>query len=132
MGGQPGAGDGRLRGRGGGGSLPIYGQAREAACYLLEGRALIASTWAGLQDGFMKTAPFNTKPCSPRSLRAAQRPSFSVCFLHPPYPYRLTPAPPPAAPFKASQSSNYNPDVNSNLKIISDHPFPPNMSGEGI
>lgn len=38
---------------------------------------------AGLQDGFMKAAPFNMKPGSPRSLPAAQRPLFSLCFLYP-------------------------------------------------
>lgn len=52
---------GGQREEGGGRALPIEGQAREAARYLLEGRLLITSTWAGLLDGFMKTTPLNAK-----------------------------------------------------------------------
>ena len=67
--------------------------AKPRACYLLEGRVLITTTWASLHDGFIKTTPFNTKPCSPRSLLAAQRSLFSLCFY-----CRPTPRPPPPHP----------------------------------
>ena len=80
--------------------------AKPQAGYLLEGRVLITTTWAALQDGFIKTAPFHAKPCSPRSLQAVQRPLFSPGIHNPqshPYPRPPPdPAPPPAVSFKAS------------------------------
>lgn len=52
---------------GGGGSSHLWPGPR--ACYLPEGRVLITTTWASLHHGFIKTAPFNTKPCSPEVSR---------------------------------------------------------------
>lgn len=48
----------------GGGLFPST--AKPQAGYLLEGRVLITTTWAGLQDGFIKTAPFHTKALLPQ------------------------------------------------------------------
>lgn len=88
---------------------------------------------AGLQDGFMKAAPFNMKPGSPPKSPGRTKALIFPVLPVPLHPHRLTPlCPPPRRPFKASRSSNCNPDMNSNLKIISDHPFPPTTSGEGI
>lgn len=80
--------DGRRRGL-----LPSM--AKPKACYLLEGRVLITTTWASLHGGFIKTTPFSIKPCSPRSLPAAQRPLFSLSVYCRPLPC------PPASPFSS-------------------------------
>lgn len=65
-------------------------------------------------DGFIKTVPFSTKAGSPRSLLAAQRPSFCRCL-----PYFM---PDPCHPFQGGPGSNCNPDMNSRLKITLEPP----------
>lgn len=112
--------------------------AKPQAGYLLEGRVLITATWAGLQDGFIKTAPFNAKARSPRSLRAVQRALFSFGFHTAPPTPRLTPflpLPPLSKPaefplqprHELQPKNNFRPPLSSQC-IWGRHPglpFPP-------
>lgn len=129
MGVKPGAGEG-------GRALPIYGQAPGRLPARRQG--INYSHMAGLQDGFIKTAPFNAKARSPRSLRAVQRALFSFGFHTAPPTPRLTPflpLPPLSKPaefplqprHELQPKNNFRPPLSSQ-RIWGRHPglpFPP-------
>lgn len=88
-------------------------------CYLLEGRGLITTTWAKSAQMVLLILLSSAQNRVPPEVSASTK-----ALSFPELPPSPMPDPtPPLPPLQRSLSSNCNPDMNSNLKIVRDHPF---------